>query len=166
MIVRSAPSAAASARGVEGGGEGGAVLGDLEEQRVGVVAGELAGEGGEARPASAAARVSSTVLAQRPGLAVLEHAEPRGDAGLEREAAEQRLAEGVDGLDLQAAGGLERAGEEGAGAGELRRRDRVGGLAERVRGRRASARVVEHRPGCRGCGTAGSASRRRRPWCR
>ena len=34
------------------------------------------------------------------------------DAGLEREALQQRLAEGVDGLDLHAAGRIQHAGEE------------------------------------------------------
>ena len=47
-------------------------------------------------------------------LLFLEHLEARRDAGFEREALQQRLAERVDGLDLQAAGRLQRAGEEAA----------------------------------------------------
>ena len=127
--------------GVEAGGEGVAVPGDLEEQRVRVVARKLAGQGGEALRVLVGEPVED-VLAQRLGLAVLEDAELRGGAGLQREAADQRLAEGVDGLDAQAARRLQRAGEEGAGACEIRR----GALAQRVEGRGERA-VGQHRPG-------------------
>ncbi len=120
------------------------MLGDLQEQRVGVVAGELAGEGREGCGRVGCEGVQH-LLAQGAGLAVLEHAEPRGDAGLEREAAEQRLAEGVDRLDFQPAGGFERAGKEGAGACEPAGRNGLGGLAEGSE-RLPECRVVEHGP--------------------
>ncbi len=133
---------------VVGGGEAGAVLHELEQQRVDLVAGEAAGHFGELARGEGGDPVEH-LLAQRAGLAVLEHREARGDAGLEREAAQQRLAEGVDRLDLQPAGSFERAGEEGAGGGELGGRDGVGGLAEL--GERAAERgVVEHRPAAEG----------------
>ena len=104
--------------GVEGGGEGGAVLADLEEERVGVVGWELAGEAGEALRVGGGELVEDFV-AQRAGLAVLEDAEAWGDARFQREAADEGFAEGVDGLDAQAAGGFQGAGEEGAGLGEV-----------------------------------------------
>ena len=53
------------------------------------------------------------------GVAFVEHRKMRRDAGLERESAEQRLAEGVNGLDVQPAGGVEDAGEELPGAHPL-----------------------------------------------
>ena len=133
------------ARGVERRREAGAVLADLEEERVGIVAAHVAGEGGE-RVGPRRGQLVEDLLAQCLGPAVLEHAELRRHAGLEREAAQQRLAEGVDGLDAQAARRLERAGEERAGAGEPIGRDRLAGLAELAQ-RRAELGVVEHRPG-------------------
>ncbi len=134
-------------RGVEGSGEAGAFLADLEQERVGIVAGELAREVGEVGGVVGGERVEH-LGAERAGLAVLQHGELGGDARLEREAAEQRLAEGVDGLDLQPARGLERTGEQGAGAGELGGWDRRG-LAEGVEGVLQRG-VVEHRPGAEG----------------
>src|SRR5690606_23070142 len=59
--------------------------------------------------------------------AVVERAEVRRDAGFQREAGEQRLAEGVDRLDLQTARRIEHAGKEAAGAGRLLG---LGGTAE------------------------------------
>ena len=47
--------------------------------------------------------------------AVVDGLEMRGDPGLEREAAQERLAEAVDGHDVEAAGKVEHAGEEAAG---------------------------------------------------
>ena len=40
----------------------------------------------------------------------------RGDVRLQRKAAEQRLAEGMDGLDAEAARRIQHLGEKGAGA--------------------------------------------------
>jgi len=51
---------------------------------------------------------------QLGGAALIQDVEVRGDAGLERKALQQRLAEGVDGLDLHAAGRVEHAGKEPA----------------------------------------------------
>ena len=123
---------------LEAAGEGGAVPGDLEEQRVGVVAADRAGDGGEAGRLLAGEAVED-VGAERLGLAVVEDAELGGDAGLEREAAEQRLAEGVDRLDLEAARGLERPREEGARVGDLLGRDRLVGVAAPSRAARRAA---------------------------
>ncbi|MNI04992.1 hypothetical protein D3C73_579340 [compost metagenome] len=49
---------------------------------------------------------------------VLQHGEARRDARLDGEAAQQLFAEGVDGLDLQSAGGLQGAGEQAARFGQ------------------------------------------------
>ena len=48
------------------------------------------------------------------GLALVEHGEARRHVGLERHEVQQPLAEGVDGVDLQSARRLHRAGEERA----------------------------------------------------
>jgi hypothetical protein len=45
------------------------------------------------------------------GVALVHEREVRRDAGFEREPTEQRLAEGVNGLDRHAARGIEDAGE-------------------------------------------------------
>ena len=63
-------------------------------------------------------------------LVVVEDGKARRHAGLEREALQQPLAEGVDGLHLEAAGRLDGDGEELAGALQL--------LGRRARGRAAS----------------------------
>ena len=55
------------------------------------------------------------------GVGVFDEGEMGGDAGFEREAAQERLAERMDGADSHAAGEVENAGEQGAGLG-----DRVG----------------------------------------
>ena len=56
-------------------------------------------------------------LGQQPApLVVVEDGKARRHAGLEREALQQPLAEGVDGLHLEAAGRLDGDGEELAGA--------------------------------------------------
>ncbi len=49
---------------------------------------------------------------QFAGGALVEHGEAGRDSRLERKAGQQRLAEAVDGLDLQAAGRVEHAGEK------------------------------------------------------
>ena len=51
------------------------------------------------------------------GLGVLDELEVGGEGGLEGEAAEEGLAEGVDGADAHAAGKVEDGGEEGPGVG-------------------------------------------------
>jgi hypothetical protein len=51
--------------------------------------------------------------------AVVHHLEARRDPGLQREAPQQLLAEGVDGLDLQPARRLQRLGEQAPGLGQL-----------------------------------------------
>ena len=101
------------------------MLGDLLQEQVGIVAGEIARQRRERRRAARGQRVEH-LGAQRAGLPVVEDAELRRHPGLEREAAQQRLAEGVDRLDLQPAGRLQRAGEEGAGAVEPVGRQRLG----------------------------------------
>ena len=52
---------------------------------------------------------------------VLQHAEARRDAGLQRKAPQQLFAEGVDGLDLQPARRLQGAGEQGPGPRQVAR---------------------------------------------
>jgi hypothetical protein len=49
----------------------------------------------------------------------LQHPEPGNDAGLDGEALEKLLAEGVDGLDLQPARRVEGAGEQPARLAEV-----------------------------------------------
>jgi YHS domain-containing protein len=46
------------------------------------------------------------------GLRLIEHGEMRRDLRFQREALQQPLAEAVDGVDLEAAFGLQRLGEE------------------------------------------------------
>ena len=60
--------------------------------------------------------------AQQIGGAVFDLGELRADLRLQREAAQKGRAEGVDGLDFQPAGRLNRAGEKGAGIAQLLRR--------------------------------------------
>ncbi len=54
---------------------------------------------------------------QLVGGALVHHVELRGEVRFQGEAAQQRLAEGVDGLDLHAAGAVHHLGEQPAGAG-------------------------------------------------
>ena len=54
------------------------------------------------------------------GVALVHHLEMRRDPGLDRKAPQQRLAEGVDRLDLHAARRIEHAGEEGPRARKQR----------------------------------------------
>ena len=125
-------------RRVEAAGEGFAVAGDLEQQQVGVGAAEVGDDGGEGL-ALGGDQLVEHLLAQRLRLAVVEHGELRRDAGLEREAAQQALAEGVDRLDPEAARRLERAGEERAGAVEAGGRDACRRARRGCGGRRAGS---------------------------
>ena len=65
-------------------------------------------------------RVLAGEHGERLGVALVEHLEMAGDIGLEGELVEEALAEGVDGLDLQPARRLQRAGEEPPRVGERR----------------------------------------------
>ena len=60
------------------------------------------------------ARLGQGVL----GVAIVNQAEVRGERCFQREAAQQRLAEGVDGADLHAAGEVEHRCEQGTGGGQ------------------------------------------------
>ena len=53
---------------------------------------------------------------QFAGIAVVHHLEMGGDGSLQREPAQERLAKGVDGFDMHAAGGVEHLGEQAPGA--------------------------------------------------
>ena len=64
---------------------------------------------------SAAARA----LQQLGALEIVEHAEGGGDIGLEGKEMQNAFAEGVDRLDLQAAGRLHRAREQPPREGEI-----------------------------------------------
>src|SRR3546814_3116791 len=55
-------------------------------------------------------------LDQLGGAALVHHLEMRRDPRFQRKAAEQRFAEAVDGLDLEAARRLQHLGKESAGA--------------------------------------------------
>ena len=103
---------------VERADEAGALQRQLADEQIEAALGDVPrhlGEGlGQRR--IAAARRGQHRLARRGqrlgGAALVHHLEMRRDAGLDREAAQQRLAEGVDGLDAHAAGRVEHAGEE------------------------------------------------------
>ena len=70
------------------------------------------GEGG-------AGQVLARRMGQGDGRLILQHPEGGGDAGLDGETPQQLFAEGVDGLDLQPAGRLQRAGEQATGVGQI-----------------------------------------------
>ena len=80
---------------------------------------------------------------QRRRLAVIGDREARRDIGLEWEEMQQAFAECVDGLDLQAAGGLDRAREQAAGECEP---GRVGLRRAELDDRFGERRVVERGP--------------------
>ena len=77
----------------------------------------------EIRPATAASASRSLgghllvlrLLENGPGLALVQHLEARCHACFEREALQQRLAEGVDRKNVDAARRVEHAGEQAAG---------------------------------------------------
>ena len=80
---------------------------------------------------------------QRGGAALVEHLEVAGDVRLEGKLVEQPLAEGVDRLDLQAAGRVERLGEQAPRLGQCRR---AGNIAFKLLDAFGQRRVVEGRP--------------------
>ncbi len=80
------------------------------EMAVGLADGTVGiGDGG-------AGQVFARGMAQRGRGLVFQNGEAGRDPGFQREAPQQLFAEGVDGLDLQPAGRLQRAGEQLAGA--------------------------------------------------
>ncbi len=95
-----------------------AVAPELRNQTPECIEGDKPGEAVKRRPGFGGNRMGQHVLArvsQRLGrVAVLDQAEVRRDARLEREAAQQRLAEGVDGADPRAAGQVEHLREQRA----------------------------------------------------
>ena len=131
-------------RGVERAGEGRAPGADLDQQRIGIVAAQVPRHRREIRRAAFGHRVEG-LGAKRAGLALLQHGEAGRDPGLERKPAQQRVAEGVDRLDLEPAWGFERPGEQGAGPVEPVGRDRGAGLAECGQGG-AQLGLGQHRP--------------------
>ncbi len=79
----------------------------------------MLGEPGHRTRAGAVGHLLHHLVAQQARGGVVHLGELRRDAGLEREAAQEGRAEGVDRLDLEAARRLDGAGEEGAGMGQL-----------------------------------------------
>ncbi len=152
---------------------------DLGHERMEAVFVEMAGHHGERRGelvVVAAPRMGQHLVARRlhelGGAALVHHLEMRREPRLERKAPQYRLAEGVDGLDLEPAGRVDHAGEEPPGALQqiaLRRHagepGQVGG-EPRVRHRRpvaeAECDAVRHLRRRRlGEGEAQDAGRRR-----
>ncbi|ODN68363.1 hypothetical protein A6302_04338 [Methylobrevis pamukkalensis] len=84
-------------------------------------------------------------------VAFVEHGEAAGNAGFQRKALQQRLAEAVDGLDLEPAGGLQCPGEQPARARQ--RLGRRGSALQRgdLGGKR---RIVQHGPTAQHLGDA------------
>ena len=68
-----------------------------------------------------AGQVLARRMRQGDGRLVLQNLESGRHPGLDREAPQQLFAEGVDGLDLQPARRLQRAGEQAAGVGQVGR---------------------------------------------
>ena len=103
--------------------------------------------------------IVARVEQQLGGAALVHHVEVRRDARLEREAAQQRLAEGVDGLDLHAARHIEHAREQPARAACV---VAAVALADQRAQLRAQLRVVRGRPSrpafAHACGIAISAA--------
>ena len=91
-------------------------------------------------------QVLAGLARQGPGAGVLQHLEARRDPGLQREAAQQGLAQGVQGLDLQPARRLQRPGEQAAGGGEGLRGDAAGVAAVEVGERLFEGGVLHQGP--------------------
>ncbi len=88
-------------------------------------------------------RAVARLLDQLPGLAFVDHLEVRRDIGLEWEELQKPLAEGVQGLDLEPARRLDRAGEQLSRELELGRTGLPGAALDDRRGQRL---VIEARP--------------------
>ena len=82
--------------------------------------------------------------AQQPGGPVFHLGKIGADPGLQRKAAQQRGAEGMDGLDFQPARRLDRTGKQGTGMAHARDIDRAfrAQLVQRAR----QGGIVQHRP--------------------
>ena len=125
------------------GEQGGEQLGE-------VLVGDLGGKGlhrlgqGAALSLQAVEDLLAGRLQQLGGGALLDQGEMGGDPGLERKAAEQGLAEGVDGLDLHPAGDVDHLGEEPPGTADL---IGFGRGAEQVAERAGKVGLLGRRPG-------------------
>ena len=147
-IARRQPVAPQGVGQIQRPGEGRAMLqhlGDQRRQRV--VPGQEARHLVHHRGKGAVAEFLQHLVGQRGGAAVVDLGEARGDAGFQREAAQQRGAEGVDGLDLQSARGLDRLREQPPGRVQPVRGQRAGdALAGQLGGQ---IRIGLHRPGAK-----------------
>ena len=102
-------------------------------------------------------RVVARLDHQRRRLALVDDLEMRRNVGLERKELQQPFAEGVQGLDFEAARGFDRPGEQLSGEGERRRSGPGSAGLDDPRGQRL---VVEARPlGERGEDAAGHVGR-------
>ena len=148
VISGRAPSVAARAAASKGRGEGGAVLADLDQERVGVVGGELAGEGGEVgagRSAASASRISSRrARAWRSSRTPNWGATPASSGKRRRRASQKAWMVWM----------RRPPGVSSARAKRVRARARSGGVAvtgsPRAPSAAASVGVGEHRPGAEG----------------
>ena len=121
--------------------------------------GQIVGEPPPARRRGGQNPVAHPVEQGAP-VAILDHLEMGRHAGLQRKALEQRLAEGMDGLDAHAGRHIEAGREQGAGARHLRRiRPAPDYLAQVF----AQFGLVPQRPRAQIAGDAPGHLRRRRP---
>ena len=121
---------------------------------------------GPSRSAAARAIVASNAAPfSRKASRLIEHGEMRRDLRLERKALQQPLAEAVDGVDLEAAFGFERAGRRG-GAPRCISASPAARPSKRRESLPASSSVRQRRPGGKLAEQRGSASRPPRSWCR
>ena len=131
--------------------------GDLGHQVSETGLAQVADDGGKGigqRPAAAVGigqHLLQGALAQVDGLPFLHRLGVRGDVRLQREAAEQRLAERVDGLDIEAARRVQHPGEQRAGTVALLG---AGFLAEQPAQRLFEAGIVGRRPVAQASGEA------------
>ena len=79
-----------------------------------IICADQAGDGGQGFRVCGGESGFAGCVERGAGVDVLHESEMRGDGGFEREAAEEGLAEGMDGADAHAAGQVEHGGEEGA----------------------------------------------------
>ena len=92
-------------------------------------------------------QVLARLVRQGQGRLVLQHGEAGGDLGFDREAPQQLLAEGVDGLNLQPARRLQRLGEQPPRLRQLGARHGRGVPRLQIGQRAGQVGVVHHRPG-------------------